>query len=169
MRHNVSLIIDLFLQTIPQKFVQYFRGKITRNVKFESRNGSTFNVQLINDLGKLVLASGWEEFVTVHDLNMGNFLVFKYNGSSHLKVLIFDPSGCEKPSSVFMKRLLNPRPVNQLAWKDSIMILPWNFLQMKEKDNGQNGIIQNRGIIPSISVHRDLHMIHPVSTANLTN
>jgi hypothetical protein len=104
MRHNVSLIIDLFLQTIPQKFVQYIRGKITRNVKFESRNGSTFNVQLINDLGKLVLASGWEEFVTVHDLNMGNFLVFKYNGSSHLKVLIFDPSGCEKPSSVFMKK-----------------------------------------------------------------
>ncbi|KAF7052629.1 hypothetical protein CFC21_060702 [Triticum aestivum] len=85
--------------TIPDKFVQKFRGQITRTVKLESRNGNTFDVHVTEDLHKVVLQSGWEVFVSAHGISMGDFLVFNYDGNSWFKVLIFDPSGCERLSS----------------------------------------------------------------------
>ena len=83
-----GLVVDLLLQTIPQKFVQRLTGKITGTIKLESRAGSSFDVQVINNQGKVSLGFGWEAFVSSHDLNRGDFLVFKYNRRSHLKVLI---------------------------------------------------------------------------------
>ncbi|CAD6213659.1 unnamed protein product [Miscanthus lutarioriparius] len=59
---------------IPGKFVQRFRGLIANSVKLESRCGHTFNVEVANNLGKLVLLTGWKAFVTAHDLKMGDFL-----------------------------------------------------------------------------------------------
>ncbi|TVU46118.1 hypothetical protein EJB05_05636 [Eragrostis curvula] len=117
--------------TIPQKFVQHFLGTLTGTIKLESRNGATFDVQVIYDLGKLVLGSGWDEFVSVHDLNMGDFLVFKYDGSSHLKVLIFDPSGCEKPPSVVMEKVTHISKRNEPVG----MASPSNDLSMKSSSN----------------------------------
>jgi hypothetical protein len=86
----------LLLQTIPDKFIQHFRGLIANSVKLESRCGHTFDVEVAKNLGKVVLETGWKEFVTAHDLNMGDSLVFKYNGTSRLEVFIFDLSCCEK-------------------------------------------------------------------------
>ncbi|KAG2536571.1 hypothetical protein PVAP13_9NG197300 [Panicum virgatum] len=84
------------LQGIPDKFVQHIRGKIAKTVKLESRTGCTFDVEVTESLGKVVLQTGWKAFVCAHDLKMWDFLVFKYNGSPRLKVLIFDLSCCEK-------------------------------------------------------------------------
>ena len=61
----------LLLQAIPGKFVQRFRGLIPNSVKLESRCGHIFNVEVANNLGKLVLLTGWKAFVTAHDLKMG--------------------------------------------------------------------------------------------------
>jgi hypothetical protein len=94
----------LLLQAIPDKFVQRFRGLIANSVNLESRCGHTFDVEVANNLGKLVLQTGWKAFVTAHDLNMGDFLVFKYDGTSRLKVLIFDLSCCEKVPPCLVKR-----------------------------------------------------------------
>ncbi|KAG2536567.1 putative B3 domain-containing protein Os03g0621600 [Panicum virgatum] len=103
-KHFFRIMVGDFRQrmTIPQKFVQRLTGKITGTIKLESRAGSSFDVQVINNQGKVSLGFGWEAFVSSHDLNRGDFLVFKYNRRSHLKVLIFDPSGCEKLSSIVM-------------------------------------------------------------------
>uniref|UniRef100_A0A0E0KGE3 TF-B3 domain-containing protein n=1 Tax=Oryza punctata TaxID=4537 RepID=A0A0E0KGE3_ORYPU len=84
---------------IPNEFLQYFRGKIPRTMKLQSRDGCTYDVQVTKNLGKISLQSGWKAFVTAHDLQMGDFLVFSYDGISELKVLIFGPSGCEKVHS----------------------------------------------------------------------
>jgi len=84
------------LQGIPDKFVQHIRGKIGKTVKLESRTRCTFDVEVTESLGKVVLQTGWKAFVCAHDLKMWDFLVFKYNGSPRLKVLIFDLSCCEK-------------------------------------------------------------------------
>ncbi|CAL4934781.1 unnamed protein product [Urochloa decumbens] len=81
---------------IPDKFVQHLRGKIGKTVKLESCTGCTFDVEVTKNLGKVVLRTGWKAFVCAHDLKMGDFLVFRYNGTSRLKVLIFDLSCCEK-------------------------------------------------------------------------
>ena len=94
--HIVRSCSMSLLQGIPDKFVQHIRGKIAKTVKLESRTGCTFDVEVTESLGKVVLQTGWKAFVCAHDLKMWDFLVFKYNGSPRLKVLIFDLSCCEK-------------------------------------------------------------------------
>ena len=96
--------LRILLQVIPDKFEQHFRGLIANNAKLESRCGYTFDVEVAKNLGKVVLQTGWKEFVTAHDLNMGDFLVFKYDGTSRLKVFIFDLSCCEKVPPCLVKR-----------------------------------------------------------------
>jgi hypothetical protein len=96
------------LQTIPQKFAERFKGKIRRTIKLETRNGSICDVAVKTGADKIILKSGWEEFVNSHDLRKGDFLVFRYSGDSKFKVEIFDPSGCEKASSCVSMN--NPRP-----------------------------------------------------------
>ncbi|XBI21730.1 hypothetical protein VPH35_062823 [Triticum aestivum] len=81
---------------IPDKFAQHFRGQIGRTIKLASRHGYTSDVQITKNLAKLVLDSGCKAFARAHNLRTGDFLVFKYDGNSELKVLIFGPSGCEK-------------------------------------------------------------------------
>ncbi|KAK8444602.1 hypothetical protein SEVIR_9G164400v4 [Setaria viridis] len=93
------------LQVLPDKLALHFRGKISRSIKLESRSGHTFDVQVANsNLGRLALQSGWELFVSAHDLKMLDFLVFKYDGISRMKVLIFDASGCEKVPPCFVTK-----------------------------------------------------------------
>ncbi|KAF8722141.1 hypothetical protein HU200_022783 [Digitaria exilis] len=89
---------------IPDKFVQHFGDRIAKTVKLESRIGYTFDVEVTRSLRKIVLKTGWKAFVCAHDLKMGDFLVFRYNGTSRLKVLIFDISCCEKMSPRLVAR-----------------------------------------------------------------
>ncbi|XP_037427752.1 putative B3 domain-containing protein Os03g0621600 [Triticum dicoccoides] len=103
---------------IPDKFVQKFRRQITRTVKLESRNGNTFDVHVTEDLHKLVLQSGWEEFVSAHGISMGDFLVFNYDGNSWFKVLIFEPSGCERLSSSFLP--METAPYEGQEWGEKL-------------------------------------------------
>ena len=100
--------LPCFLQIIPDRFAQHFRGQTGRTIKLASRHGYTFDVQITKDLEKLVLDSGWKAFARAHDLRTGDFLVFKYDGHSQLKVLIFGPSGCEKIQACNLKKNAAP-------------------------------------------------------------
>ncbi|XP_051220282.1 putative B3 domain-containing protein Os03g0621600 [Lolium perenne] len=99
---------DLHEMTIPEKFAQRFKGKISGTIKLEVRSGSICNVSVETCADKMILQSGWDEFVSKHDIGKGDFLVFRYNGDSQFKVGIFDPSGCEKALSCVS--INNPPP-----------------------------------------------------------
>ncbi|KAG2536577.1 hypothetical protein PVAP13_9NG197500 [Panicum virgatum] len=95
---------------LPDKLALHLRGKIARSIKLESRSGHTFDVQVAKNSGRVVLQSGWELFISAHGLKKLDFLVFKYDGICRMKVLIFDPSGCEKvPPCFFTKNAINGR------------------------------------------------------------
>ncbi|XP_062208972.1 putative B3 domain-containing protein Os03g0621600 [Phragmites australis] len=85
--------------TIPHKFVRRFRKKIQGTVKIKVCNGNTCNVVVANYPNKLVLEGGWGTFVSTHNIRLGDFLVFRYNGNFQFEVLIFDTSCCVKESS----------------------------------------------------------------------
>ena len=91
-------------QVIPGKFVKHFGDKIEESITLESLCGYTFDVQVAKNMGRIVLQSGWKSFVSAHDLKKMDFLVFKYDGMSRMKVLIFDPSGCEKVPPCFVTK-----------------------------------------------------------------
>jgi len=89
-------------QVIPGKFAKHFEDKIEGSITLKTLGDYTFNVQVAKNLSSIVLQSGWESFVTAHDLKTMDFLVFKYDGMSRMKVLTFDPSGCEKVPPCFV-------------------------------------------------------------------
>ncbi|KAM0847326.1 hypothetical protein ACQ4PT_055096 [Festuca glaucescens] len=109
--------------TIPEKFVRSIGGQISELVKLETPDGNTHNVHVANELNNLVLRSGWSIFASVYGLEEGDFLRFKYNGDSHFKVEVYDPTACEKESScVVMKR--NPGLQKQSIPRDNPMPSP---------------------------------------------
>ena len=91
-------------QVIPGKFAKHFGDKIEGSITLESLGGYTFDVQVAKNMGRIVLQSRWKSFVSAHDLKKMDFLVFKYDGMSRMKVLIFDPSGCEKVPPCFVMK-----------------------------------------------------------------
>ncbi|XP_008665124.1 putative B3 domain-containing protein Os03g0621600 [Zea mays] len=105
-KHFFKILIGEFHErlVIPVKFAKNFRGKIERSITLESLGGCTFDVQVAQNLGRIVFQSGWESFVSAHDLKMCDLLVFKYDGMSRMKVLVFDPSGCEKVPPFFVTK-----------------------------------------------------------------
>ena len=100
--YSLCSALIFLLQVLPDKLALHFRGKIARSIKLESRSGHTFDVQVAKNSGRVVLQSGWESFVSAHGLKMLDFLVFKYDGISRMKVLIFDATGCEKVLPCFV-------------------------------------------------------------------
>ncbi|KAG0548516.1 hypothetical protein BDA96_01G173200 [Sorghum bicolor] len=124
-KHFFKVLIGDFHKrlVIPGKFAKHFRDKIERNITLESFGGLTFDVQVAKNLGRIVLQSGWKSFVSAHDLKKMDFLVFKYNGMSRMKVLIFDPSGCEKVPPCFVAKnaisgeLVKTPVTKKKAWK----------------------------------------------------
>lgn len=123
--------------TIPDAFVKHFVGKLARSIKLESRNGRTFDTQITNNYNKLVIQSGWNAFASAHDLKVGDFLLFKYNGISQLEVLIFDPSGCEKVQSCLVINNTGQEPIDISS---SFYDVPINSPQ-SERSNQVNKIV----------------------------
>ncbi|KAM3272370.1 hypothetical protein ACQJBY_042487 [Aegilops geniculata] len=97
-KHFLRFMVGDFLHemNIPEKFVNNFRGRISKVMKLEAPDGNVYNIQVTNDLNKITLRSGWAAFASAYELKEHDLLVFSYTGNSHFKVLIFDPSGCEK-------------------------------------------------------------------------
>ncbi|XP_025806972.1 B3 domain-containing protein LOC_Os12g40080-like [Panicum hallii] len=73
--------------------------------KLEDPDGNLYSVKVSQDLNKLVFRYGWGALCSAYELEQGDMVVFRYSGDSHFKVLIFDPSGCEKE---FFRIVMNP-------------------------------------------------------------
>ncbi|KAL6180452.1 hypothetical protein ACLB2K_047115 [Fragaria x ananassa] len=48
--------------------------------------------------------NGWECFVKDHHLELGDFLIFGYDGESKFSVTIYDRSACEKDVEIAKRR-----------------------------------------------------------------
>ena len=87
-------------------------------------------------MGRIVLQSGWKSFVSAHDLKKMDFLVFKYDGMSRMKVMIFDLSGCEKvpPCFVIKNAISGGRKIKEpIDISSSYANLPMRTPETKKK------------------------------------
>ncbi|XP_078160146.1 B3 domain-containing protein LOC_Os12g40090-like [Carex rostrata] len=91
---------------IPKEYGKIFRESIRENVELEGPSGITWHVKTIRLDKTLTLQSGWKDFVTANQIDKNDILVFTYNGNSSFKVLIFDPSGCQKAAPFFAKKMV---------------------------------------------------------------
>ncbi|CAA6669988.1 unnamed protein product [Spirodela intermedia] len=85
-------------ENVPRKFVVRLRGALPETVELKDPSEGRWRVSLKKTDCTTFLEEGWEEFARAQSLEAGDFLVFRFNGVSRFKVLVFGPSGCEKCS-----------------------------------------------------------------------
>ncbi|KAM0890219.1 hypothetical protein ACQ4PT_027197 [Festuca glaucescens] len=138
-KYFVKVMIGDFREkiTIPDAFAKKFSGKLARTIKLKSRNGCTFDAQITNNFNGLILQSGWNAFASTHDLKVGDFLMFKYNGISQLEILIFDPSGCEKVPSCLV---INHTGQELIDISSSFDDIPINSPQSERPNQGNENV-----------------------------
>ncbi|KAJ1687364.1 hypothetical protein LUZ63_018754 [Rhynchospora breviuscula] len=88
---------------VPKAFQKNFKGRIAKNVELQGPSGNIWQVGVTELVRNLTFQSGWKDFVIANSIKANDLLVFKYNRESSFAVQIFDPSGCERSSSFFVK------------------------------------------------------------------
>ncbi|KAJ4820512.1 B3 domain-containing protein [Rhynchospora pubera] len=88
---------------LPKAFQKNFNGRIAKNIELQGPSGNIWQVVVTKLVEKLTFQSGWKDFVIANSIKVNDLLVFKYNTESAFEVQIFDPSGCERSSSYFVK------------------------------------------------------------------
>ncbi|XBI33147.1 hypothetical protein VPH35_056509 [Triticum aestivum] len=107
-KHFLMLMLGDFQQQmiIPKEYVRCLKGEIPGEINLETRNRDSYTIKVAKNKEKHVLTAGWPQFVENFHLQLGDSLLFRYNGDSLFSIIIFDKLGREKASSV----LVDPFP-----------------------------------------------------------
>ncbi|XBI32320.1 hypothetical protein VPH35_055784 [Triticum aestivum] len=84
---------------LPDKFAKMLYGHEPRKMKLREagRRRLLWDVDGVFDAdGHMYLWNGWKQFAKAHDLRLGHFLVFSYDGHDVLTVKVFDRSMCRR-------------------------------------------------------------------------
>ncbi|XP_043721389.1 B3 domain-containing protein Os11g0197600-like [Telopea speciosissima] len=84
---------------IPIAFFKHLKERASCVVSLTGPSGNTWQVRLVWNIDGWFFQDGWPMFVRDHSIQVGDFIVFKYDGESQFSVRIFDKSGCEKQAA----------------------------------------------------------------------
>ena len=101
-RYNFNFCV----QIIPKEYVRCLKGEIPGEINLETRNRDSYTIKVAKYKEKHVLTAGWPQFVENFHLQLGDSLLFRYNGDSLFSIIIFDKLGREEASFV----LVDPFP-----------------------------------------------------------
>ncbi|KAF7825911.1 putative B3 domain-containing protein [Senna tora] len=84
-------------ERIPLMFSYRFGSVIPKKVTLKVSSNKSWRVDIEEEDDKeLYFKRGWTTFVKDNGLEIGDFIVFKYDGNSTFKVKMYGKSGCEK-------------------------------------------------------------------------
>ncbi|XBI82106.1 hypothetical protein VPH35_090871 [Triticum aestivum] len=85
-------------QSLPDKFAKMLAGREPHKVKLREAGSGLhrlWDVSVVFDgEGHMYLGPGWEHFARAHELQLGYFLVFRYDGDAMFTVKMFDNTMC---------------------------------------------------------------------------
>ncbi|CAJ1977621.1 unnamed protein product [Sphenostylis stenocarpa] len=95
--HFFKTILETNLQRLklPNKFVMRYGGELPNPVFMKPMDGTEWEVYWANHNGEIWFEKGWKDFAEYYSLDQGHFIFFKYEGTSHIEVLIHDQSALE--------------------------------------------------------------------------
>ncbi|KAK2631949.1 hypothetical protein EUGRSUZ_L02216 [Eucalyptus grandis] len=97
--HFFKIILSDALQNgrlgIPKKFVRKYGSNLSDLVFLQVPSGQAWEVELVRRTDGVWLRRGWPDFVKHYAIKHGHFLVFRYEGGSAFRVVIFDKSASE--------------------------------------------------------------------------
>ncbi|GAB4848920.1 hypothetical protein Ancab_003732 [Ancistrocladus abbreviatus] len=80
---------------IPKKFMSKYGKELLDVACLKVPSGEEWKVKLLKWSGRAWFQEGWEQFVKFYSIVVGHFILFKYKGNSHFRVIIFDTSASE--------------------------------------------------------------------------
>ncbi|KAK8685862.1 hypothetical protein V6N13_124895 [Hibiscus sabdariffa] len=80
---------------IPCKFARDYFNTLSSPVFFEFPNGEVWELELTKLEDEMWVQNGWRKLAEHYSLELGHFLVFRYEGNCRFHVLIFDTSASE--------------------------------------------------------------------------
>jgi len=115
--------------SIPPEFTHQLKKGLPQKATFANHSGKTWHVNVDKDGHNVIFKEGWEAFMRDSGLEVGDFLVFTYNGGSKFGVKVFGPDGCLRDRAITSKFSYNWCSSNHQEEdvKTGITILPGNF------------------------------------------
>ncbi|XP_018730934.2 B3 domain-containing protein REM16-like [Eucalyptus grandis] len=89
------------MSKIPLAFQDYIKGRRPQAVSLTGPSGDSWMVGLMEEEGALYFGGGWPQFVEDHSVQIGDFLVFWYDGEDGFDVRVFDPTMSPMEASFF--------------------------------------------------------------------
>ncbi|XP_065622980.1 B3 domain-containing transcription factor VRN1 [Quercus suber] len=132
---------------IPEAFVEYFDGEVPNSSVLwgPSNSRKTWRVDLKEVENNLFFQEGWSAFVQDNSLEMGDFLLFRYDGSSNFSVKIYGRDCCEKGVAGASRKSYTPVYGNGKEEKEKMR----NYLKRKSEQllvgTGENEEKKKRG------------------------
>ncbi|KAF5187982.1 B3 domain-containing transcription factor vrn1 [Thalictrum thalictroides] len=80
---------------LPLKFVQNYGNDVSNAAVLKVPDGKRWHVELRKTDGQITFHNGWQELVEYYSISTGHFLVFRYNGNSTFRVIVFDATCSE--------------------------------------------------------------------------
>lgn len=84
---------------IPRKFAKLIYGEVPGVASLLGPSGRTWRANIVLLNGEICFQNGWDIFVRDNSLELGDSLVFRYDGNLCFSVLVFDQSKCEKEAA----------------------------------------------------------------------
>ncbi|KAM7251944.1 hypothetical protein ACFE04_023827 [Oxalis oulophora] len=81
---------------LPQDFIKNFNGEQPKVSTLTSSTGKSWSVLMDKTEKSYFFSKGWSKFVTDHDLQIGDFLVFWLTSNSTFEVVIYGNNACER-------------------------------------------------------------------------
>ncbi|GAB4848919.1 hypothetical protein Ancab_003731 [Ancistrocladus abbreviatus] len=85
---------------IPPAFQKLLDRNVPQKSTITNLANQTWIVNLVREGNYVYFKEGWQEFVKHHALELGDFLVFQYDGYSSFTVNLFGKNGCAKETNV---------------------------------------------------------------------
>ncbi|KAK7280572.1 hypothetical protein RJT34_25636 [Clitoria ternatea] len=92
---KIILKANLGILKIPNKFTRRYGSGLPNPVFIKPPDGTEWEVHWTKRNGEVWFEKGWKEFVENYPLDHGHLVVFKYEGTSQMDVLILDQSSTE--------------------------------------------------------------------------
>ncbi|KAJ1697159.1 hypothetical protein LUZ63_005671 [Rhynchospora breviuscula] len=81
---------------IPKKFYKHLPTVLPKRASLVTQICKIWRVNVHQNEEGICFSSGWSEFVKAHDLQLGYFLLFRYEGKMVFSVKVFDTTCCLK-------------------------------------------------------------------------
>ncbi|KAH1255955.1 Regulator of nonsense transcripts UPF3 [Glycine max] len=100
-KHFLKIILpspihaNQMMQRIPEEFIKRFGDELSNVATVTVPDGRVWKMRLKKCGKDVSFRSKWREFVEYYSLGYGSYLVFRYEGNSKFRVLIFDTTSAE--------------------------------------------------------------------------